>query len=47
MRKGNLITIAGFIVSLVLLYFSLKDIRFHEIVATLARLRPGQSFIPA
>ena len=30
MRKANVITIAGFIVSIVLLYFSLKDIRFHE-----------------
>lgn len=44
MRKGNLITIAGFIVSLVLLYFSLKDIRFHEIVTTLTRANPW--FIP-
>ena len=44
MRKGNIITIAGFIVSLVLLYFSLKDIRFHEIVATLLRADP--LFIP-
>ena len=44
MRKGNIITIAGFIVSLVLLYFSLKDIRFHEIVETLHRADP--MFIP-
>jgi len=43
-RKGNLITSAGFVVSLVLLYFSLKDIRFHEIVATLLRANPW--FIP-
>ena len=44
MRKGNIITIAGIIVSLVLLYFSLKDIRFHEIVETLHRADP--MFIP-
>jgi uncharacterized protein (TIRG00374 family) len=43
-RKGNILTIAGFIVSLVLLYFSLKDIRFHEIIATLLRTDPW--FIP-
>lgn len=40
MRKGNIITIAGFIVSIVLLYFSLKDIRFHEIVSTLQKADP-------
>lgn len=44
MRKGNVITIAGILISLVLLYFSLKDIRFHEIVATLRRADP--LFIP-
>jgi glycosyltransferase 2 family protein len=37
MRKGNIITIVGFVISLVLLYFSLKDIRFQEIMATLLR----------
>ncbi len=40
MRKANVITIAGFIVSIVLLYFSLKDIRFHEIMATLQKANP-------
>jgi len=39
-RKANVITIAGFIVSIVLLYFSLKDIRFHEIMATLQKANP-------
>jgi hypothetical protein len=36
-RKGNIITFAGFVLSLVLLYFSLKDIRFHEIMTTLLK----------
>ena len=40
MRKSNVITIAGFVISLVLLYFSLKDIRFHEIMTTLQRTNP-------
>lgn len=44
MRKGNVITIAGFFISLVLLYLSLKDIKFHEIVTTLLRANPW--FIP-
>jgi hypothetical protein len=35
MRKGNFLTIAGFIISILLLYFSLKDIKFQEILQTL------------
>lgn len=45
MRKRNILTVAGFIISLVLLYFSLKDIRFHEIVTTLQKANPW--LIPA
>lgn len=40
MRKGNIITIAGFLVSIVLLYFALRDIKFHEIVKTLEKANP-------
>lgn len=46
MRKGNVITIVGFIVSIVLLYFSLKDIRFHEIMATLQKADPWLIPVP-
>jgi hypothetical protein len=45
-RKGNIITIAGFVISLVLLYFSLKDIRFHEIVTTLQKADPWLLPVP-
>ena len=40
MRKAKVITIAGFIVSIVLLCFSLKDIRFHDITTTLQKADP-------
>jgi glycosyltransferase 2 family protein len=46
MRKGNVVTIIGFLVSLVLLYFSLKDIKFQEIVATLLRADPWLIPVP-
>src|SRR5690606_16869971 len=39
-RKGNIITIAGFLVSIVLLYFALRDIKFDEITKTLERANP-------
>jgi uncharacterized protein (TIRG00374 family) len=37
MKKKQIITISGFIISLVLLYLSLKDIRFQEILTTLKK----------
>ncbi len=37
MKKHKLLTIAGFIISIVLLYFSLKDIKFTEIIDVLKK----------
>jgi glycosyltransferase 2 family protein len=37
MKKRQLITAAGFLISLILLYLSLKDIRFQEILGTLRK----------
>jgi glycosyltransferase 2 family protein len=45
-RKGNVITIIGFVISLVLLYLSMKDIRFGEIMATLRNANPRLLPIP-
>ncbi len=46
MRKGNIITVLGFVISILLLYFALKDIRFQEIVQTLKRADLRFVFIP-
>jgi hypothetical protein len=46
MHKRNAITVAGFVVSVVLLYFSLKDIKFQEIVATLLKANPWLIPVP-
>lgn len=46
MRKGNIITVLGFLISILLLYFSLKDIRFQEIVLTLRKADYRFVFIP-
>jgi len=45
-RKGNIITIAGFVVSIVLLYFALRDIKFQEIIATLQKADPWLIPVP-
>jgi glycosyltransferase 2 family protein len=46
-RKGNkIITVAGFVISILLLYLSLKDIRFREIWVTLANADWHLVFIP-
>ncbi|OPY80735.1 MAG: Phosphatidylglycerol lysyltransferase [Syntrophorhabdus sp. PtaU1.Bin153] len=46
MRKGNILTIAGFIISIILLYFSLKDIKYQEILLTLRKADFRFLFIP-
>ncbi|OPY73437.1 MAG: hypothetical protein A4E62_00476 [Syntrophorhabdus sp. PtaU1.Bin002] len=46
MRKGNILTVAGFVISIVLLYFSLKDIRYQEILLTLKRADFRFLFVP-
>lgn len=46
MRKGNILTIAGFVISIVLLCFSLKDIRYQEILVTLKKADFRFLFVP-
>ena len=46
MKKRTLITILGFAISIVLLYFALKGIQFREIWATLKQTKPALAFIP-
>ena len=46
MKKGKLITLIGLAISLLLLYFSLKDIRLHNIWATLQRTDLRIAFLP-
>jgi glycosyltransferase 2 family protein len=46
MRKRAFITIFGFAISVVLLYFALKGIEFREIWATLKKTKPAFAFIP-
>ena len=46
MKKHKFITILGLIISLVLLYFSMKDIRFREIIATLKNADLRFVFMP-
>lgn len=46
MKKHTYITVLGFTISVVLLYFSLKGIQFHEIWATLKRTNLALAFTP-
>jgi glycosyltransferase 2 family protein len=46
MKKHKILTIAGFIISILLLYFSLKDIKFHEIIEILKKADLKLIFIP-
>jgi glycosyltransferase 2 family protein len=46
MKKQKIFTIAGFAVSILLLFFSLKDIKFHEILDTLRKADLRFVFIP-
>jgi uncharacterized protein (TIRG00374 family) len=46
MKKHKLFTIAGLIISIVLLYFSMKDIRFQEIVSTIRNADLRFVFMP-
>jgi uncharacterized protein (TIRG00374 family) len=46
MKKHTLITTFGFVVSIVLLYFALRGIEFHEIWATLEKTNPALAFMP-
>jgi hypothetical protein len=45
-KKRTFLTVFGFAVSMVLLYFSLKGIEFREIWATLKRTNPLLAFVP-
>jgi glycosyltransferase 2 family protein len=46
MKKQSVLTFVGFAVSIVLLYFSLKGIRFDEIWATIRRVNPFLALTP-
>ncbi len=46
MKKHKLITILGLVISIVLLYFSMKDIRFREIIDTLKNADLRFVFMP-
>jgi len=46
MKKHKLLTITGFLISILLLYFSLKDIKFQEIVEILKKADLKLIFIP-
>jgi uncharacterized protein (TIRG00374 family) len=46
MKKHKLLTIAGFIISILLLYFSLRDIRFKEIIDILRKADLRTIFLP-
>jgi glycosyltransferase 2 family protein len=46
MKKRTLITIVGFAVSIVLLYFALRGIEFRQIWATLKNMNPFLIFVP-
>ena len=45
-KKRTFLTVFGFTVSIVLLYFSLRGIEFREIWATLGRTNPLLAFVP-
>jgi glycosyltransferase 2 family protein len=46
MKKNKILTIAGFIISILLLYLSLKDIKFQEIIEILKKADLKLIFIP-
>jgi len=46
MKKHKLLTVSGFIISIFLLYFSLKDIKFYEIIEILKKADLKLIFIP-
>ncbi|MCX5812505.1 MAG: lysylphosphatidylglycerol synthase transmembrane domain-containing protein [Proteobacteria bacterium] len=46
MKKHKILTVAGFIVSILLLYLSLKDIKFNEIIEILKKADLKLIFIP-
>lgn len=46
MKKHKLFTIIGLIISIVLLYFSMKDIRFNEIISTIKNADLRFVFMP-
>ena len=46
MKKRTFVTIFGFTVSIVLLYFSLRGIEFRQIWATIGRANPLLAFLP-
>ncbi len=46
MKKHKVITVAGFAISIILLYFSLRDIKFQEIAETLKKADPRFVLMP-
>ena len=46
MKKRQWITLLGFAISILLLYFSLKDVKLHDIWETLKRADPKYAFLP-
>ncbi|HOE16969.1 MAG TPA: lysylphosphatidylglycerol synthase transmembrane domain-containing protein [Syntrophorhabdaceae bacterium] len=46
MKKHKLLTVLGLLISIVLLYFSMKDIRFREIIDTLKNADLRFAFMP-
>ena len=46
MKKRKFITVFGFIVSIVLLYFAVRGIEFREIWTTLGKTKPVLAFVP-
>ncbi len=46
MKRHTFITVLGFMISIVLFYFSLRGIEFREIWETLKRTNPGLAFMP-
>ena len=46
MKKQTFLTILGFAVSIVLLYFSLRGIEFRQIWALLKQTNPGMALLP-
>jgi hypothetical protein len=46
MKKHAIVTVFGLAVSIILLYFALRGIEFHQIWATLKKTNPALAFIP-
>jgi hypothetical protein len=46
MKRHKLLTVSGFIISIFLLYFSLKDVKFYEIIEILKKANLKLIFIP-